>query len=101
MKKNILFQKIRLWANKKGLSKADPFKQFVKLNEELGELANGMIKNKPNQVVDSLGDSLVVLIILAKQLNYNLEDCLEQAYQVIKNREGEMRDGIFVKKEDL
>lgn len=96
-----IFQKIRIWANRRELLKADPFKQFVKLNEEIGELANAIIKNKKEEEIDAFGDIVVVLVVLAKQRGLSLEKCVEKAYEVIKNREGKMKDGIFIKKEDL
>ena len=40
--------------------------QFMKVTEELGELAEGINKDKSEQVKDSLGDVLVTLILLAE-----------------------------------
>lgn len=75
--------------------------QFMKVTEELGELAEGINKNKPEQVKDSLGDVLVTLILLAEDLNLNLLDCLNSAWGEIKDRKGEVKDGSFVKEADL
>lgn len=75
--------------------------QFMKVVEELGELAEGINKDKPEQVKDSLGDVLVTLILLAEDLNLNLLDCLNSAWGEIKDRKGEVKDGSFVKEEDL
>ena len=75
--------------------------QFMKVVEELGELAEGINKDKPEQVKDSLGDVLVTLILLAEDLNLNLLDCLNSAWSEIKDRKGEVKDGSFVKEEDL
>lgn len=75
--------------------------QFMKVTEELGELAEGINKDKPEQVKDSLGDVLVTLILLAEDLNLNLLDCLNSAWGEIKDRKGEVKDGSFVKEEDL
>lgn len=75
--------------------------QFMKVTEELGELAEGINKDKPEQVKDSLGDVLVTLILLAEDLNLNLLDCLNSAWNEIKDRKGEVKDGSFVKEEDL
>ncbi len=75
--------------------------QFMKVVEELGELAEGINKDKPEQVKDSLGDVLVTLILLAEDLNLNLLDCLNFAWGEIKDRKGEVKDGSFVKEEDL
>lgn len=75
--------------------------QFMKVTEELGELAEGINKDKPEQIKDSLGDVLVTLILLAEDLNLNLLDCLNFAWGEIKDRKGEVKDGSFVKEEDL
>lgn len=75
--------------------------QFMKVTEELGELAEGINKDKPGQIKDSLGDVLVTLILLAEDLNLNLLDCLNSAWNEIKDRKGEVKDGSFVKEEDL
>lgn len=75
--------------------------QFMKVTEELGELAEGINKGKPEQIKDSLGDVLVTLILLAEDLNLNLLDCLNLAWNEIKDRKGEIKDGSFVKEEDL
>lgn len=75
--------------------------QFMKATEELGELAEGINKGKPQQVKDSLGDVLVTLILLAEDLNLNLLDCLNFAWGEIKDRKGEVKNGSFVKESDL
>ena len=46
------------------------------------------------------GDVLVTLIILAKQLDLNLTQCLEKAYKKIADRKGRTVNGIFIKSED-
>ncbi|EQA5441074.1 MazG-like family protein, partial [Enterococcus faecalis] len=50
---------------------------------------------------DGIGDVVVTLIILAMQNNMDLYECLNQAYSEIKNRQGEMVNGVFVKEADL
>ena len=76
-------------------------KQFMKVTEELGELAEGINKDNQGQIEDSLGDILVTLIILSRDLNLDLLECLRGAYDVIKDRTGKTVDGVFVKEEDL
>ena len=49
---------------------------------------------------DGIGDAIVVLTILAAQLGIHVEDCIEAAWQEIKDRKGVMRDGVFVKEGD-
>lgn len=86
------------WADERGLLKAENApRQMLKLMEEIGELAGAMAKNKPGDIVDAIGDIQVVLIILSKQLGYDYEQCLVDAYNVIKERKGKLINGVFVK----
>lgn len=101
MNLNELTTKIEEWAFERGLTEGDPSKQVLKLGEEFGELCQGMAKNNPDQVKDSIGDMYVVLTILSLQLGLKIEDCIRQAYDEIKDRKGKMINGVFVKEEDL
>lgn len=83
------------------ISPKNTTKQFMKVTEELGELAEGINKDNQGQIKDSLGDILVTLIILSKDLDVDLLDCLRGAYDVIKDRTGKTVNGVFVKEEDL
>ena len=86
------------WADERGLLKAENApRQMLKLIEEVGELAGAMAKNKQGDIVDAIGDIQVVLIILSKQLGYDYEQCLVDAYNVIKERKGKLINGVFVK----
>ncbi|KRM73029.1 MazG-like family protein [Lacticaseibacillus brantae] len=91
---------IKAWAINRKLDTADPSRQLNKLTEEVGELAEGFNKKKPDQIKDSLGDMYVVMTIFAMQLGLDIEDCISVAYEVIKDREGEMVDGAFGKMGD-
>jgi hypothetical protein len=92
---------IKRWAEERNLDKADPKAQMVKLMEELGELANGINKGRKEQIIDSIGDTYVVLTILSMQLGLDIKDCIKAAYEEIKDRKGKMVNGTFVKEEDL
>ena len=96
-----LISNVKKWSIDKELHEADPIKQTVKLVEELGELASGLLKDKKEVIIDGLGDILVVLIILHQQLGLTMEETLEFAWNEIKDRKGEMNNGVFVKSEDL
>jgi NTP pyrophosphatase (non-canonical NTP hydrolase) len=92
--------KILKWAQDRDLLKPEnKQKQFIKLIEEVGELAQGIAKNDLEQIVDSIGDVQVVLIILSALYELDSEECLQKAYEVIKNRTGQTIDGIFIKNE--
>lgn len=92
---------IEEWAKERNLHTADPAKQMLKLGEEFGELCQGMAKNKPDQIEDSIGDMYVVLTILSMQLGLDIGLCISGAYAEIKDRKGEMVNGVFVKEADL
>ena len=92
------FELIREWASDKGIYRSgDARTQFVKLMEEAGELAQAILKNDEPEVIDAIGDMVVVLTNLAKLRGHNIEDCISSAYNVIAKRKGEMINGTFVK----
>lgn len=93
------FKSIRQWAKERGIyEKGDPKTQYIKLQEEAGELAKAILKNDKNEIIDALGDCVVVLVNLSELCGYKLEDCINLAYEEIKNRKGEMKNGTFEKK---
>ena len=155
-----LKQKVEQWFVDRGLDKAEPSKQFLKLMEETGELFEGIAKNDEALIKDAIGDIQVVLIGLEMQLenlsddfelsaqdkvllswiqwlgvfaytmqrlrieqvreaaptlrfskgaltpiaqsfNTTPDECLEIAYNEIKDRKGKLVNGVFVKEEDL
>jgi NTP pyrophosphatase (non-canonical NTP hydrolase) len=99
---NVQFDNIRGWAEARNLIEGSkPINQISKLVEELGELATGVNKGKSDLIADGIGDAVVVLTILAKQCGMNIEDCIDLAWNEIKDRKGRMVDGIFIKEEDL
>jgi len=71
--------------------------QVLKLIQEVGELSDNVCKQQ--DVADDIGDCLVVLINIAVRNQLTLENCLQVAYDDIKNRRGKMVDGIFIKEE--
>ena len=93
-----IYDLIRTWATEKGIYKTgDSRTQYVKLMEEAGELAQALLKNDETEVIDAIGDMVVVLTNLAKLRGHNIEDCIASAYSVIKDRQGKMINGTFVK----
>lgn len=93
--------KIRLWSIARNLHTADPNKQALKLGEEFGELFEGLAKGNVALTKDAIGDMYVVMTILSQQLGFSIEECIEIAYDEIKDRRGRMVDGFFVKESDL
>ena len=95
------FQLIREWADNRGLySKGDAKTQYIKLQEEAGELAQAILKDDQPEVIDAIGDMVVVLTNLAHQRGVYIEECIQSAYEVINKRTGKMINGTFVKDEN-
>jgi len=94
------FQKIRDWAGERGLyTKGDTKTQFCKLMEEAGELGRAILKQDKPEVVDAIGDMVVVLTNMAHLSGTTIEECIDTAYKVISKRTGKMVNGTFVKDE--
>jgi NTP pyrophosphatase (non-canonical NTP hydrolase) len=106
------FAPIREWAENRGLyEKGDVKTQFIKLQEECGELANAILKDNKAEFIDAIGDIVVVLTNLTELSGFKIEckddiqsvrsitieDCINSAYTVIKNRSGSMQNGTFIK----
>ena len=95
------FDLIRDWAATRGLyQQGNPHTQYVKLQEEAGELAKALLKNDQPEIIDAIGDMVVVLTNLAHLQGYDIEHCIDEAYKVIATRTGKMINGTFVKDAD-
>lgn len=75
-----VFDLIRQWGSDRNLILgATPQAQFVKLVEEFGEVTTGMEEDNYAEIKDGLGDTAVVLTILAAQMGTSIEECFEYA----------------------
>ena len=93
-----MFDYIREWAETRGLYKnGDPKTQALKLTEEVGETCRALLKEDKPEVIDGIGDCVVVLTNLAELIGVPIEDCIAKAYNEIKGRTGEMVNGTFKK----
>ena len=93
-----IYDLIRQWADERGIYRnGDTKTQFIKLQEETGELARAILKNNQEELIDAIGDAVVVLTNLAALEGLKIEDCITSAYDVIKSRQGSMINGTFVK----
>lgn len=94
------------WGRDKGLH--DPKAQLNKVIEEVGEIAHEITRNHydlstgavSDELADAIGDTLVTVLILSDILGEDSMACLAEAYEQIKGRSGETKNGTFVKKED-
>ena len=93
-----MFELIRMWADERGLyDKGDTKTQTLKLMEEAGEICRAVLKDDHDQVVDGIGDCVVVLTNLAELQGVSIEQCIKAAYNEICNRPGKMVNGTFKK----
>ena len=94
----ISFSDIRDWANERNIiEKGDAKTQLIKLYEETGELSEAILKNNKEDIIDAIGDSVIVLTNLAEMAGTSIEDCILSAYNEISTRTGRMINGTFVK----
>lgn len=92
------FEPIRQWAEQREIYLHGEVKtQTIKLFEEVGELSKAVLKNDEPEIIDAIGDCVVVLTNLAKLKGYNIEDCINSAYNIIIKRTGKMENNTFVK----
>jgi NTP pyrophosphatase (non-canonical NTP hydrolase) len=96
-----LIDSVRHWGVQKGITgkhgKATCNTQYSKLLEEVAEIGTALDDGSEFDAIDGIGDSAVVLILLAELIGVPFEECLDQAYNVIKSRKGKMINGTFVK----
>lgn len=94
--------KIIQWAEaRKIIPNSNPESQLLKAVSEMGELADATIKNDKEAIVDAVGDVMVCLINYCALQDLNLVNCMQVAYDQIKNRRGTLlTNGVFRKDSD-
>jgi len=89
---------VAVWAEQKGIiANSAPLKQHVKTQQEVTELLEALVDGNDHEIKDAIGDIVVTLIIQAYMNGTTINECLEQAYNVISKRKGKMVNGLFVK----
>ena len=97
-KQKTQFDLIRDWADERGLyENGDTKTQALKLVEEVGETCRAILKEDREEVIDGIGDCVVVLTNLAELVGVPIEICIAAAYEEIKNRKGKMVNGTYKK----
>ena len=87
------------WGEDRGIvQNSTPAAQAKKTLEELDELYAAIKDNDRVAMVDAYGDILVTLIMGCACADLDRVDCLDHAYNEIKDRKGYLSpEGIFVK----
>jgi NTP pyrophosphatase (non-canonical NTP hydrolase) len=91
--------KIIQWAEaRKIIPHSTPEVQLLKAVSEMGELADATLKKDREAMEDAVGDVMVCLINYCALQDLNLVNCMEVAYDQIKNRGGRLLpSGVFQK----
>lgn len=99
---NHLENLVQMWAQQRGIYEhSTPQAQTLKAMSELGELADNILKGRYDAAKDDIGDVIVCLINVAAMTGTNLSECLQKAWDDIKDRRGRMvPGGAFVKEGD-
>lgn len=96
---DIMVARITQWHyDRNTIEGSDNIHQYHKLIQECGELSDNLIKNKDRR--DDYGDIMTVLIGMMERDGYTVQECLEKAYEDIKDRKGTMINNVFVKEAD-
>lgn len=89
------------WARERSLFKeSNPTAQYGKLVDEVTELGTALVFGDENDVIDAIGDIMVVLSIISRMYSTNLSTCYSEAYDQIKDRKGRIKNGVFVKEKE-
>ena len=93
-------KEIRNWAINKGIiAHGTKIAQAIKTCEESVELSQAVLKDDIEEIKDALGDIYVTILIQAEMNGITLEECIDRAWNEIKDRKGKMVAGGFFVKE--
>ena len=92
-----LTAQIQQWAIDRNLQTSDKKSQLVKVVEEVGEIAAAIARGDDELLQDAIGDVFVTIVILSQCSNLDFTECVQHAYNQIKDRKGKLVDGIFIK----
>ena len=89
------------WFNDRGITKnGKPMSQAIKTLEEVTELFDALNKDNIEEVMDAIGDIYVTLRGVCLTYGVNMDECIDQAYNEIKDRKGYLTpEGTFVKEQ--
>jgi len=89
---------IRWSEARKIIPNSTPLAQAFKAVEEINELVDALRDGNKSEAIDAVGDATVCLLNVCALMDVNFTDCLQAAYNEIKDRRGTLgKDGIFYK----
>lgn len=87
------------WASDRQiLQNSTSLAQLGKLEEEFHELCEGVDTKDKDEIKDAIGDMYVVMTLIANMSGLTIPECVDYAYDSIKDRKGYLNEqGVFVK----
>lgn len=83
------------------IQNSSPQVQCLKTMSEIGELADNLAKGRYELAKDDIGDVIVTLIMISEQIGTDIGECLDTAWDDIKDRRGHLsKEGVFIKETD-
>lgn len=94
-----LIDKIENWGHERKITiNGQPITQGIKTLEECHELLEAINRDDKYEIKDAIGDIVVTLVMQCGLQNISLQECVEQAYNEIKDRKGHLNEvGDFIK----
>lgn len=94
-----LTENIVKWFHDRGIAQnATKLSQAVKMMEEAVEVLDAISTGNRADLMDGIGDVFVTLVGLSEVSGVDIWECIDMAYNDIKDRKGYLRpDGTFIK----
>ena len=90
------------WAmDRRIIQESNPVAQSTKTVEEANEMLEAIELGDIDHFKLEAGDVYVTLVLAAEMAGVSLKDCIDDAYNKIKDRKGMMLQGRFVKEFDI
>jgi len=92
---------IRGWSHDRGIiANGKVLAQISKHFEESTEILDAYSKQDEEAMIDAIGDTFVTLCNIALTSGLDINECVDKAWNEIKDRKGYLReDGVFVKED--
>jgi NTP pyrophosphatase (non-canonical NTP hydrolase) len=99
--KTLCDSKIDQWMDDRGITEnGTAMAQAIKTLEETTELLDAINHSNEAEIKDAIGDIYITLRGVCRVSNISLDNCIESAYNEIKDRKGYLTSqGTFVKME--
>lgn len=96
---NTLVERIEKWGYDRAITiNGNPITQAIKTLEECHELLEAVNRNDKMAINDAIGDIIVTLIMQCGLQKVSVNECLNQAYNEIRDRKGRLNEvGDFIK----